>query len=228
MASRKQPEEPLKAQYRTLKEINQKLKLISDVYYISFNNRIYLHSNVDFIEKIAVLNNDVNLFGYSGIMYLPNELFMFNKDAKIGKLTITELQSSIILGQIENDEIQIKLNKIYIQNNELKEEDNVNFNIIPKMYSKFHNYFDIINSLDFNIIDEESILGMTKNSMVTIADNRGVITLSKNLFSTLKKEDKLYYAILPKEIENENKMYVVYKEENSFISIYTLCAYLNI
>ena len=228
MASKKEPIEPLKSQYKILKDINQKLKCISDVYYISFENTIYLHSNVDFIEKICIINKDIDISCYSGIMYLPNELFIFTKEAKITKLTTTELQSSIILGQLEKEDVQIKLNRVYIPNDEIKEEDNIKVNIIPKMYSKFHNYFNNINELYFDVIDNVTISSIIKNNVITINDNDRVFSISKNLFSSLKKEDKLYYSILPKEVESENKMYVVYKEETDIMSIYTLCAYLNI
>ena len=218
--------DPLKAQYKTLKEINQRIRYISDVYYMAFNNFIYMHSNVEFLEKVAIIHNTIDISSYQGIMYLPNELFNFTKEAKMTKLITNDLQSSIHLGQIENDEMNIKLNRIYIPNDEVKEEDNINLTIIPKMYTKFHHYFNEINDLKYELISLNDTESISKNSMVFINTPLCTLSLSKNLFGSLKKENVLSYHMFSSK-EDSNKIYVIYKEENEEMNIYTLCAYLN-
>ena len=222
----KAPVEPLKSQYSLLKNINQKLKYISDVYYIAFNNKIYMHSNVDFIEKIAMVKDDLNLSSYQGIMYLPNTLFEFTKNAKSTKLITNDLQNSIHLGQNDNDDIFIKLNRIYIPNNNISEEDSINLNIIPKMYTKFNNYFNNINELTFITLSEEIVYDITKNNIININDSVYNLIISRNLFTSIKKEDKLSYSIISS-LDMNNKFYVIYKEESEDMYIFTLCAYLN-
>ena len=48
-----------KKAYGALVNINQRLKNISEGYYISYENGIYLKSLVPFIETYIVLNDDI-------------------------------------------------------------------------------------------------------------------------------------------------------------------------
>jgi hypothetical protein len=186
-----------------------------------------MHSNVEFIEKIAIIHNSLDISSYQGIMYLPNELFNFTKEARVTKLIANDLQSSVHLGQVENDDINIKLNRIYIPNDEIKEKDSINLNIIPKMYTKFHHHFNSINDLQYESISTDDTMSIVKNGIVIINTALCALSLSKNLFGSLRKDDVLSYHIFPS-TEEGNKVYAIYKEENEEMTIYTLCAYLNI
>ena len=226
----KQPTELLKTQYKPLVKINQKLKNICDVYYISHKNVIFMHSLVDFVEKIGIVNEDIDISLYKGIMYLPNKFFEFTKEAKITKLTTKETNDTIDLGQTD-DELSLTLNKLYIPNDNIREDDIINVDIIPQMYSKIDLVLNNMDKCLFKSINESAVLDIVKNRIVTIFDEEAkiLLSLSKNIFPSIKKEDSIQYAVLPIKDENlKNKSYILYREYTEEISIYTLCAYLNI
>ena len=228
MASKKAPIDPLKTQFKALKEINQRLKNICDVYYISQTGKIYMHSLVPFIEKIAELDTPEDISLYSSIMYLPNQLFEFTKVAKSTKLLASETSDSINLGQ-EDSEEHITLNKIYVPNPDSCESEIVSNVVIPQMYHQLQKI--LINLHDYVFIDigEEDTLDIINNQMISIADPSGYIALTKNLFPSIKKGDSLQYTILPmKDDRLKEKRYVLFKKKTSDMTIYTLCAYLTI
>lgn len=229
MASKQ--EDPLKLQYKSLVKINQRLKYISDVYYISYNNMIFMHSLVDFIEKIAVIKDSLNISSYRGIMYLPNQLFCFTKEAKVTKLTAAETTDKIILGQTDDDKATIELNKIYQFNDKLKEDDIISNNIIPQMYSRLHTIIKDVDKYKFKDISPEIVLSIIDNNLASIVDEESgiLLSISKNIFHSIKKEDTLQYTILPLKDESlKNKSYVLYKKDTKEMTIYTIIAYLNL
>jgi len=219
-----------KIQYKNLEAINKRLKYICDVFYISPHNTIYMHSIIPFIEKIAFINNNVDISEYTDIMYLPNTLFDFTKNAKKTKLSIINESNNIKLGQKDTD-LELILNKLNSPSNITDiENQNIQKNIIPKMYSKlnlFLNDLYKINSLKFTSITSDEIELICSNNIINIKEESLILSLTKNLFQSIKKEDNLSYSVLSIIDEYyKNKKYVLYKKETDIITIYTLCAYL--
>lgn len=212
-----------KKQFSNLYELNQRLKHISDVYYISHDNRLFMHSNIDFIEKYGFIKSDVSAF--HGCMILPNKLFEFGKGLKKSKLKIYKFIDKY---QFEDqDGVMLDINRI-IQNNEIdksREEDYIRKDLIPKLYKKFFELFpdmDFVNNPNFVNIGEEMVMKLVEPDAVTIKNGSMNYIITKNLFFDIKKEDEV--SILFNVHHTDYKIYNIFKQDTSIYDLYTLTA----
>lgn len=232
-----------KKQFTNLYDLNQRLKLISDVYYISHANELYMHSTVDFIEKFGRLNIDVHAF--FGCMILPNKMYEFKKKLKVSKLRIFKFDDKYEFHDQDGDILEINRliphvsyedESAFISQIE-KEKELIRTNIIPKMYRK---YFEIIQMADshdkngtlksgtyednipFENLGEESVRILLLPEAVTVINGGISFIITKNLFFDIKKEDELSVSF---DISHtEYKMYNVFKQSNKLYELYTLTA----
>lgn len=232
-----------KKQFTNLYNLNQRLKHISDVYYISHAGELYMHSTVDFIEKYGKLNIDVHAF--SGCMVLPNRLFEFKKKLKVSKLRIFKYNDKYEFhGQDDN---VLEINRLIPHvpyDNELayiemvdNEKDLIRTSVIPKLYRKYFeiiqvtNYGDkedineskfIMDNIQFENLGEDTVKALTLPDAVTIVNSGISFIITKNLFFDIKKEDELSVSF---DISHTPyKMYNVFKQSNALYDLYTLTA----
>lgn len=218
-----------KKAYGTLVNINQRLKNISEGYYISHENEIYLKSLVPFIETYIVLNDDISdaVSLFKGSMILPNAFFNFTKNAKKTKLTINPTLESIYLGQLDSDDITHKIN---IVNSDPKSDDMfIKGKIIPSMYKRLFSlcndeYIKYKDSDEYSQFSEEEIEGLLNAEPIYLTIHDKPLTITKELFLDLKKDDHLAISrSCYKEIEDEKKrvFYTIKHTTNLYIG-YTI------
>ena len=221
--------ERYKKEYSTLVNINQRLKTISDCYYISHNNTIYMKSLVPFIEKTIVLHDDImneqSLF--NGAMIMPNAFFEFTKNAKKTKLTINPTLESIYLGQCDNTDISHKINIVNIDPR--IDNDFLNSQIIPSMYKRFFTLSDNCYTKydDYDVyydISKDDIEVLLDSEPVYISLYNAPLTLTKQLVLDLKKEDSLSIArtCFQKIEETKKRVFYTIKHTTNMYTSYTI------
>ena len=216
----------LKKEYGALVNLNQRLKNVCEIYYIAYSNIIYMKSLVPFIEKIAILNDGDLLNNYKGILYLPNQLFDFTKNAKKTKLTITQTDSTIYLGQNDNDDVAISLKRGISPIKEVIEGEHlfVNDKILPEFYSR---YFEIMQNvkadkLEYLALSESMVEDISSAKFIELYINDNYVPITKQLLLDIKKNDDVFIAEVPISDVNENKMYYLLKNVNDIYTSYTL------
>jgi len=223
-------------EYNILKAINQKMKEIADVYVV-YNGMIEIHSLIPYIEKYAIINNGI-MECYNNLSILPNELFNFTKLAKKSKLQYNETLDHVILS--DNSEVtegkehasDIKLSKFISENNSGAIDPAIYAqHIIETITPKFYNHADILFTKDTNYVatSQDTVKMLVDNEPIIINDGLRSMTITRNLFPTLKKTDQLSYAILDKiDSDIPQKFYAIFKEQSEYITIYTLGAFITI
>ena len=217
----------LKKQYSSLVKINQRLKNISEGYYISHDGTIHMKSLVDFIEKIVVLHDVEVIDRFLGSMIMPNAFFNFTKKAKKSKLIITPTNTSYHLGQEDDEELTYTINVV----NANKEID-MNYtkaNIIPKMYKRFFElesdmYEQFPDKDEFHPLTEEETENIIKANPVYLLFHDHKLTLTKHLCLDIKKGDTLSLARYCRQ-KLDGKHYRVFymlKHETELYTDYTI------
>jgi hypothetical protein len=219
----------LRKEYSDLVEMNQRLKNICEIYYIGYNGLIYVKSLVQFIEKLLVINDKDFCSKYRGLLCLPNKMFDFKKNAKKSKLIITQTEHNIYLGQSDDPQISLTLNRGIRQDDESISHESVFINekIIPEFYKK---YFEIIRNtdaagLDFKELNSELVDELSSSKMVVYSENGMYIPLTKHLFLDIKKGDELDIAkVIYKDKGDKSfgKVYYMIRNTTEYYTAYTL------
>lgn len=213
-------EDIIKKQYSNLVNLNQRLKNISEGYYIAHDNTVYLKSLVPFIEKFIKLKDDIDYSYIKGSMIMPNAFFEFSKNAKKTKLISLRTENGLHFGQNDNEELQYDIN--ILNSNELIDSEYVNAQIKPKMYKRFFELTsDKYHQLDrLNIeLSEDDVFDLTKARPVYLNAKGSLITLTKQLFLDIKKDDKIsIQRMCYQNIENQQYrvFYMIVQETNLY------------
>lgn len=201
-------------QYGKLKDFNQRLKYISDIYYIGNNGRIYMKSLIPFIEKFAVINDNIDISAYTSGLLLPNKTYEFTSKAKKSKLDANYYMDTIVLSDTTLDDVKIEIN--------LVQED-------TKPFSAFYKNLDLI--LDnikgpFIELSEDNLNRLITSEVVYIPYENTNFTITRNIFLCIKKTDSIEYKILDAiDPTNDIKKYVLFRKNTDLMSIYTLTAF---
>jgi hypothetical protein len=186
-------EDRIKNQYTKLYDLNQRLKNISECYYIAWDGTIHLKSLVGFEEILIHLRypDSINLF--TGAMILPNKFFEFGKKAKKTKLTIKETEDSFEFGQLDDEELKFTLN--IINKNSSMDKEYLSGMVDPKMYKR---YFELTSSKytqypveDFTMLTDKQNEDIINANPVYMTFNDANLTLTKHLVLDIKKGDSL-------------------------------------
>jgi hypothetical protein len=225
-------DEIIKKEYSNFVEMNQYLKNICEIYYIGYNNIIYMKSLVPFIEKVAILNDKNMCSMYRGLLCLPNQIFEFKKEAKKSKLIVTQTENKIFLGQTENDELQITLNRGVPQNNNdtPNEVPFIQSNIVGNFYKKYFEIVDKIgvDNISFISIDSDKVDDLVSSKLVEMINGESYIPITRHLLLDLKKDDDLAIAKLPYVDKTKiGKVYYLLRNTNEYYTAYTLFAAMN-
>jgi hypothetical protein len=224
-------------EYSKLKDLNQKIKLDADIYYIASSGIIFLKSSVPYIEKLAILHGDFPILMYSGLIINPSILFEFTKDAKKSKIICTNTENKLYYGQNDNSDIHVEINRLCniscneedkdkIQAEKNHEQQILNETIFPQCYTRMIEIYQTINdSTDEYPLSTDQIESICDGNIIYFECNDFNFTIAKELFPSIKKTDslairKLYY----KNKDNPNKDYFLFKEDSDILTIYTLIA----
>lgn len=194
MAKELTREDFIKKQYSELNKINQRLKNISECYYISYDGTIYIKSLVPFVEKMVHLRYPEKIALFYGAMILPNQFFDFAKKAKKTKMTIEETENSFKFGQEDDPELSITVNIVNMD--EKNDEEYRKARVIPKMYKRFfelrgEGYISYKDCGDFTRLSDDQIDAIVNASPVILNYNNASITLTKHLMLDIKKDDSI-------------------------------------
>lgn len=158
-------EESLKKGYRELWNLNQRLKNISQIYYISYDGSVYLKSLLHFVEVHVTLRYPEKFDMFKGCVVKPNELFQFGKVLKISKLQVEEVSDEngyrIIFSQSDYPSLSYTLHMV----NPMKEmEDSylqkqVRPNFYKRMFElndpdKYEHFEDPYYPLDNDMVED--------------------------------------------------------------------------
>jgi len=221
-----------KDQYKCLLEINKKLRAISSIYYIMTNGIIIMNPLVPFIEKFAILNNDI-LSEYRGLAFLPNAFAEFGKKTTKNNLIGEMYEDNIILKNEKDNAYSITITRCLPKNEESFIEnlcDRVSIGsriIIPPNITQ--NVKNTISTSAFIPINQDMVLSLYENQIITHLSENNLFSMTKQLFGSLKKTGNLEFArlnIIDEKVPN--KFYILFREYDEDISIFTLCAYLDI
>jgi len=231
-------DELVKKDYVYLTEMNQRLKNMCEIYYISHSGVIYLKSLIPFIEKVAILNDNNSLKIYRGALCLPNKIFEFKKNTKKNNLVVVQTNNFIDHGQSDNSEISLRIN-IAVRHEEeyIKQEPAfINTKIIPEYYTR---YFEIIDKIGMNVdrldfipFTDEMVDDIVSGKLVEISRPDVYIPITKQLLLDIKKGDSVWYTKLPYSNRHEptfvegdpEKAYIMLKNSNKFYTAYTMFA----
>ncbi len=201
-------------QYGKIKDVNQRLKYISDIYYIGNNRRIYMKSIIPFIEKFAVVNDNIDISAYAGSLLLPNKTYGFTSTAKKSKLDANYYMDTIVLSDTTLDDVKLAIN--------LVQED-------TKPFSSFYKNLDlIIDNIKgpFITLSEDNLNKLITSEVVYIPYENTNFTITRNIFLCIKKTDSIDYKILDAiDPTNDIKKYVLFKKNTDLMTIYTLTAF---
>lgn len=207
--------EKLFKQYSKIKDINQRLKYISDIYYIGGNGYIYMKSLIPFIEKFAVVNDNIDIQAYSNSIILPNKAYGFTSIAKKSKLVADYYMDTIVLADSTDDSLKLEINLV-------QEES--------KPYKSFYKNIDLILnniSTPFITLEEENLRRLVSSEVVYIPYENTNFTITKNIFMSIKKTDSVDYKILDMvDPTNLMKKYVLFRKNTDLMTIYTLTAFI--
>lgn len=218
----------MKKEYSNLVKINQKLKNISDGYYISHDGNIFMSSLVPFIEKFIHLHNPEAISHYLGSMIMPNAFFDFTKIAKKTKLTIVPTERGYHFGQDDTDDSEFTYFINVINPNKEIDSNYVDVNIKPKMYKRFFelNTESYVQYEDNKFVDllSEDVEALIGANPVYINFDGTDLTLTKQLFLDIKKDDKLAIARIcyQKISDKEYRVLYMMKHTTDLYDSYTI------
>ena len=217
----------IKKQYSELNKINQRLKNISECYYISYDGTIYMKSLVPFVEKMIHLRYPEKINLFYGAMVLPNQFFDYAKKAKKTKMTIKENTESFEFGQEDDQDVSITVN--IVNTNEKNDEEYRKARIIPKMYKRFfelggEGYISYKDCGSFSRLNDEQIDAIANANPVVLSYNDASITLTKHLMLDIKKDDVInisrncYHRIDSRDC----RVFYMLKNETDLYDCYTI------
>lgn len=225
-------EERIKKEYSNLYNLNQRLKNISQCYYIGHDGVILMKSLVPFIETIVHPYDLDSIRSFVGAMILPNKFFEFGKNIKKSLLTIDPYYDRIELGQENKPELKYEIN---IVNRDSGNDDLYQKNQIrPKMYKRF---FELENEEFHPFPDKGEFYNLTREEMDILIEPQplyldfqgAVLLLTKNLFLDLKKGDqigicRMCWIEIPE--ERKDKVYYMIRHDTDIYTSYTIMAML--
>lgn len=228
----------IKKDYSVLTEMNQRLKNICEIYYISHTGLIYLKSLVPFAEKVILLNDPDMIKTYRGAVCLPNKIFEFKKNAKKSKLVTLQTNNAVEHGQTDSD-LSLRIDIAVRNEPEIVRQENsfIQSKIIPMYYTKYFTITSNIdtNSLTFTRLSDDDVNDIVSSKMVEVIDKDLYIPITKHLLLDVKAGDAVYYTKLPYSnrmeptfIEGDpDKTYIMFKNVNQFYTAYTIIACSN-
>lgn len=203
-------------QFTKIKEVNQRLKYMSSLYLIE-GNIIGMQSLISFIEKIIILNEDIDISAYDKSIVLPNKFYDFYSKTKKKDLSISARNEKDIQGiEFKNtdDDTIFMMNTVNNLNNDI-----VGFYKIPEI-------FKTIDKLSFTPLSESDNEDLMKRA-VYINHKNSQYTITKNIFPSLKKTDKISFVVLDLVDENNlDKVYIMFRKDIVIGFVYTLTAFL--
>lgn len=226
-------EDKLRKAYNDLYNLNQRLKNISSLYYISYNGLVYLKATVTFTEVFIKLRYPEKLELFHGCAITPNDFFQFGKKLKKAKLKIEEKGDEegyrYYLYQEDCPELNYTIHMLNPladnENNYLKEK------IIPKFYKRI---FEIQDETKYELydypyypLDVEQVEDLYSSKAINITLPSGdYIELTRNLFLDLKKGDYIQLARVarqPIEFEdNQWRVLFLIEHDTDLYNSYTL------
>lgn len=205
-------EDTLRACYSKLCNLNQRLKNISECYYIAYDGSLFMRSLIPFMDVFAKLHDPESIQPFQGGMILPNAFFNFSKKAKKKQLTFDESTDATIAFGQENDDLSYKLNLVNQDPNADKQF--IDDRIIPKMYKRFfelhtEKYTPMKNAPKVDLSEEDVDKLIAASALyVNYEDDELVIT--KNLLLDLKKGDSVTIEKYCTQIIDDKNMRVIY------------------
>ena len=178
----------IKKEYTELVKLNQKLKLISSCYYISYSGMVYVKTLVNFTDVIVELKKPEVFHYMRGVMILPNKFFAFTKKAKKTKLDFSSGYNketdtmTYYFGQMDDPELTCELSVVNI--NEENDEMYVRENIIPKMYKKL---FILKDMEEYRLEENPSANILTDEEVQCIIDGHPLYSTTEELPSLITK-----------------------------------------
>lgn len=220
--------DPAIAEYSRLYELNQRMKLMCDIYIIH-DNYVYMHSLIDFVEKYVKMKAPFTVF--NNVAILPNQLFQFTKSIKKSKLFVRETDDEIIMGDTEDDNLVIHIKRflpstvINQPNGNSVVEDYLKKNAITKFYKMPDDLFDSNES--YTALKPDIVDDLLYPYVVTLHIGAHSFVITRNIIPSLKKDDNLYVKKVREEnSDNLNKSYLIFREENKFFDVFTLGAFI--
>lgn len=223
-------EDRIKQQYTALNNLNQRLKNISTCYYIHHDGTIYVKALVNFTEVLVKLRYPEKIDLFLGAMILPNKFFEFAKKSKKTKLTIEENDNEFIFGQNDDDELSLTVN--IVNKAELGSDKSNEFlqrRVINEMYKRYFelesdNYIQYQDRDQYTFFNEEEIEGLCSANPLFLDINDTNMTLTKQLFLDIKKDDKIGIAryCYQKIGRRNSRVFYMLKHETDMYDSYTI------
>lgn len=213
-------------QYSNLVDMNQGLKNICSIYYISkTSNVIFAKSLIPFIELSIELNPDVNIDLFRGCIILPNKLFEFKKEAKKKNLTINITSEGVCLGQDNSKEkVTLAVQPYGEDLTDELEKEYLNTTIIPEMYTK---YMEILPTCSGALaryeLTEDEVISLVNCAMLEVEVATTAVRLTKQLFLDIKKTDRISVEVMDTNY-NPMKDYIMINHETAYYTSHIILA----
>lgn len=220
-------------QYNNFRDINQKIKNISSLYYIHDSGYILMESLVPFIEKVAIIKPDVQIDQFYNKIILPNQTFAFTSNALKSKLEAELIDKNVYMqadvkkgSKLDTDKATLTIHhlELDVRNVELIMSKLIGDTGIP-FYNNLSLIYDGIRDSGFIEFSEIEFNDILNSKVSYISDS--YFTITKHIFMSIKKNDSLSYRVLNhRDMDNDKKRYVLFKKETDIMDIYTLAAFM--
>lgn len=182
-------EERLKKTYNDLYALNQKLKLISEIYYIDPSGVVYMKSLVPFLESVVTLNYRDKFESFYHAAILPNKLFDFGKRVKKSKMKIEEIQDKegqrFQFYQTDFPDLTYTLKILSLEKEYIQKSFNYKRMFEITDAKKYEIYEDSFYPLDVSQVED-----LVDSKFIEVYLPSGdMIPLTKHIFLDIKKTD---------------------------------------
>lgn len=230
---------PLLESYKAMRQVNQFIKSLSDVYVIDGGGAIYMPQDPELsVERVAILDSTFNekVYPYMDKLINAPKFFEFSRDTKVANLDIVVRDHPHITGEKVHTIIDRTSDMAYQLIPYLRSPNPYSIGEILKLkfykalftQEPFDRIFYLIKDMDEADLSCEDgrvadILG--ENLPVSMSYNGNMITLVKNMFPNIKKVESLEAKMIH---DMDDRFYMLFKETYDFITVYTLAAYLKV
>lgn len=214
-----------------IKDLNQKIKLLGTMAYISHSGEIFIKDNDRQLERYCrFYDKDYLPNCLNGSIFDTLQVYDMYKVLKISTMQVLPLQDAIVISQ-EGIDTELRIN--LLKSEDLNSErEMIAKTIFPEFYKKMPNIIDVYeDNYNWEYISEKQMEALEDGELIKVdynLDDKDIHAyITKQIFPLLKKTTEIAYTVLDVINPLDNKyFYVLYREriEENGLYVYTLTA----
>lgn len=214
-----------------IKDLNQKIKLLGTMAYISHSGEIFVKDNDRQLERYCrFYNKDYLPACLNGVIFDTIQVFDMCKNLKISLMKVLLLEDCTIISQ-EGLDMELRINQLKSENLD-SERNMIKDTIFPEFYKKLPSIIDPYeDNYSWAYISDKQMEALEEGELVKVDYNLNGkdihAYITKQIFPLIKKSTEIAYTVLNIINPLDNKyFYVLYREriEENGLYVYTLTA----